>query len=122
MSPLTTSTHFNPRRAAAAAVSRAWLDWGPPQVITWVAPFRRAGASSNSSFLALFPPNPNPDSASIFRRTSFGARPSNWARLGAWIKGVGSRTKGVRGHSSSLVSMPFNGLPRRSCSGLRHHP
>ncbi len=64
--PCTTRTHPRPSRAAAAAVTRQWFDWGPPAVMRWVTPSRRWGASSSSSFRTLLPPRAKPVSASIF--------------------------------------------------------
>ena len=49
-----------PIRAAQAAVSMAWLDWGPPAVRTTSAPWSRASASRYSSLRTLLPPRATP--------------------------------------------------------------
>jgi hypothetical protein len=56
--PLATSRHRMPSRAATAAVTRAWFDCTPPQVISVSAPCATASAPTKASFRTLFPPKP----------------------------------------------------------------
>ena len=102
--PLTMRTQRRPSRAAAAAVTRQWLDWGPPAVMRQVIPSSLSGASSNSSLRTLLPPRPKPVSESSFTRRSSAGLPSASARRASGRIGVGRFANLSRDHSESLVS------------------
>src|SRR5581483_673824 len=110
-SPWSTSTDCNPRRAAAAAVSRAWLLCGPPAVITVVAPAASACAQVYCSLRTLFPPPPSPLKSSRLTQRLSCANPRATLRRGAASSGVGqlpSRT-GARATSADTAEhYPFH--------------
>ena len=110
-----------PSRAAQAAVSMAWLDWGPPAVSTTSAPLFRASASKNSSLRTLLPPRATPMRTS---RLIYRFFPSSRLRFSILYRGVGSRPRGRLGKSVICFIMQSSrkkmvparsGSLRRSC-------
>src|SRR5581483_10100878 len=100
-SPWSTSTDCNPRRAAAAAVSRAWLLCGPPAVITVVAPAASACAQVYCSLRTLFPPPPSPLKSSRLTQRLSCANPRAELRRGAASSGVGQLPSRIGARATS---------------------